>query len=47
MIKEIIELLKTDEYINASEVIQIAKGKYKTPFTASEIITHIKRRNNG
>jgi hypothetical protein len=47
MIKDIIELLRTDDFIKSSEAIQIAKGKYKTPQTFKESITYIKRRING
>jgi hypothetical protein len=47
MIKDIIELLKADDYLNASESIQIAKGKYKSPQSFKECINYIKRRTNG
>jgi len=47
MIKFIIELLASDDYWNASETIQIAKGKYKCPTTFKEILNHVKRRKNG
>jgi len=47
MIKDIIELLKSDDYFNASEAIQIAKGKYKTPTTLNGFVNYFKRINNG
>jgi len=47
MIKDIIELLKTDDYLKSSEAIQIAKGKYKTPTTIKGFVNYFKRRNNG
>ena len=47
MIKDIIELLKSDAYFNATEAIQIAKGKYKSPQSFKECINYVKRRING
>jgi len=47
MIKDIIELLKAYDYLNSSESIQIAKGKYKSPQSFKECINYIKRRTNG
>lgn len=47
MIKDIIELLKSDDYFDASEAIQIAKGKYKSPQSFKECINYIKTRTNG
>lgn len=47
MIKDIIDLLKTSDYLDASEAIQIAKGKYKTPSNFKEWMNYIKRRIHG
>lgn len=47
MIKDIIELLKTDDYLDGSETIQIAKGKYKTPKGFKGWLDYIKRRTHG
>lgn len=47
MLKAIIDMLKTDDFIDAHEVIQIAKGKYKVPTSAKEILDNVRRRNNG
>lgn len=44
MIKQIIELLKTSDFYNVSEEVEIAKGKYKAPETRKEFIRAIKRR---
>ncbi len=44
MIKNIIELLKVDEFYNKSELIEIAKGKYKAPETWREMFRNVKRR---
>jgi hypothetical protein len=44
MIKDIIELLNTNEYYGVSERVDIAKGKYETPFTWKDTWKHIKRR---
>lgn len=44
MIKNIIELLKIDEFYNKSELIEIAKGKYKAPETIKEMFKNAKRR---
>ena len=43
MIKQIIELLGTDEFINGNRDIQIAKGINKVPTTFKEIIIQVKR----
>jgi hypothetical protein len=45
MIREIIELLKIDDYYNVSDTIDIAKGMYKVPKNKKEIKQHIKRKN--
>ena len=47
MIKDIIELLKSDDYFDASEAIQIAKGKYKTPTSFNDWLNYVKRRIHG
>jgi len=44
MIREIIELLKVDDFNNSSELIDIAKGKYKFPETFKELKQKIRRR---
>lgn len=43
MIKQIIELLGTDEFINGNKEVQIAKGINKVPTNFKEIITQVKR----
>jgi len=43
MLKNIIELLKLDDYYGKSELIEIAKGKYKAPETIKEGIKQAKR----
>ena len=47
MIRDIIELLKSDDYFDSSEAVQIAKGKYKSPQSFKECINYLKRRTNG
>ena len=47
MIRDIIELLKTDDFIEGEEIIQIAKGKYKTPRGFKEWLNYIRRRTHG
>ena len=47
MIKEIIDLLKADEFYNVSPIIDIAKGKYKAPKNIKEFKESVKRRSNG
>ncbi len=44
MIKQIIELLKTNDFYGVSENIEIAKGRYKAPENLSEIKRNVKRR---
>lgn len=44
MIREIIELLKVDDFSNSSELIDIAKGKHKLPETFKELKQKIRRR---
>ena len=43
MIRQIIELLNSDEYIDACHDIQIAKGINKVPKKFKEILTQVKR----
>tara|TARA_Y100001963_G_C6782501_1_gene450765 strand:+ start:969 stop:1118 length:150 start_codon:yes stop_codon:yes gene_type:complete len=47
MIKEIVELLKVDDYYGVSERIDIAKGKYKAKRNMKELKEHFKRVVNG
>jgi hypothetical protein len=42
--KEIIELLNTNEYYGVSENIDIAKGRYQIPYTWKDAWKNIKRR---
>lgn len=42
--KEIIELLNTNEYYGVSENIEIAKGRYQIPYTWKDAWKNIKRR---
>lgn len=43
MIKNVIKLLKTQDFYGESEIIEIAKGRYKIPETWGEVIKNIKR----
>ena len=43
MIKDIIELLKSDDFADGGELIQLAKGKYKVPQTLKEYKNYLKR----
>lgn len=43
MIKNILDLLALNEHYGQSEVIEIAKGKYKRITTIKEFKTQIKR----
>jgi len=43
MIKHILELLALHEHYGQSEVIEIAKGKYKLITTWSQVFEQIKR----
>jgi hypothetical protein len=47
MIKEILELLRAEDWRDGSEIVQIAKGKYKTPTNFKEARAYIKRKRNG
>ena len=44
MLKNIIELLKLDDYYGKSELIEIAKGRYKAPETIKEGVKQAKRK---
>ena len=44
MLKNIIDLLNTNDFYNQSEVIEIAKGKYKAPESIKEMLKNTKRR---
>lgn len=44
MIKETLELLRLKDYYGKSELIDIAKGKYKVPMTIKEGLENSKRR---
>lgn len=43
MIKNIIDLLQYSEYYGVSRNVDIAKGKYKVPYTWKELKEKIKR----
>ena len=43
MIEKILELLNSEEYLGQSELIEIAKGKYKLPTTITEKREQVKR----
>ena len=43
MIKNILDLLKLDEYYGVSPYIDIAKGKYQAPKTLKESLNKRKR----
>jgi hypothetical protein len=43
MVKQIIDILVLDEFKGVSENIDIAKGKYKFPFTMKELKNTLKR----
>jgi len=47
MIREIVDLLKTNEFYGVDPIIDIAKGKYKAPENLKEMKQSIKRRVNG
>lgn len=47
MLKNILDLLKLDDYYGVSPYIDIAKGKYEAPATLKEAINKTKRRTNG
>jgi hypothetical protein len=43
MVKNIVDLLQTNEFYNQSEAIDIAKGRYELPSTWKETWKLIKR----
>jgi len=44
MIKNLIDLLQTNNFYGQSKAIDIAKGKYAIPYTWSDLGKNIKRR---
>lgn len=44
MIKNIVDLLQTNNFYGYSETIDTAKGKYAIPYTWSDLGKNIKRR---
>lgn len=47
MIRELIDLLKADDFYGVDPIIDIAKGKYKAPTKFKELKESVKRRANG
>jgi len=47
MIKNIVDLLKADDFYGVDPIIDIAKGKYKAPTKLKELKESVKRRSNG
>jgi hypothetical protein len=47
MIKNIIAMLQLDEFYGESELIDIAKGKYKLHTSLKKAIKQLKRNTNG
>lgn len=47
MIKELVDLLKADNFYGVDPIIDIAKGKYKAPTKFRELKESVKRRSNG
>lgn len=47
MIKQLIDLLKADDFYRVDPIIDIAKGKYKAPTKLKELKESVKRRVNG
>tara|TARA_S200002703_G_scaffold124030_1_gene110066 strand:+ start:413 stop:556 length:144 start_codon:yes stop_codon:yes gene_type:complete len=47
MIREVIDLLKADDFYGVDPIIDIAKGKYKAPTKFKEFKESVKRRVNG
>jgi len=45
MLRNIIDLLNSNDFYNQSELIEIAKGKYKAPTSLKEMLKNTKRRN--
>jgi hypothetical protein len=46
MIKSILKMLNTDDWLIGDEDINIAKGKYEAPLHWKDIKKHIKRNRN-
>tara|TARA_R110002012_G_scaffold212897_1_gene383961 strand:+ start:353 stop:505 length:153 start_codon:yes stop_codon:yes gene_type:complete len=46
MLKNILDLLKLDDYYGVSHFIDIAKGKYEAPSNLKETINKVKRFRN-
>ena len=47
MILQILELLKTDDFFNVSEIVDIAKGKHEYTSSIKKIYKQKKRHYNG
>jgi hypothetical protein len=47
MIAQILELLKTDDFFNVSEIVDIAKGKHEYTTNLKKIYKQAKRKYNG
>lgn len=47
MIREIVDLLKTNDFYGVDPLIDIAKGKYKAPNNIKEFKESVKRGING
>ena len=47
MIREVIDLLKADDFYGVDPIIDIAKGKHKAPTKFKEFKESVKRRANG
>lgn len=47
MIRQVLDLLKADDFYGVDPMIDIAKGKYKAPLNMKEFKESIKRRSNG
>lgn len=43
MIRKVIDLLQSEDWINAGENVEIAKGKYELPLKIKDIKSKIKR----
>jgi hypothetical protein len=47
MIAQILELLKTEDFFNVSEIVDIAKGKHEYTSSIKKIYKQVKRKHNG
>jgi hypothetical protein len=47
MIAQVLELLKTDDFFNVSEIVDIAKGKHEYTTNLKKIYKQAKRKYNG